>query len=83
MMPPALDVRNAIYKYPDGTCAIEDVSFSVAPNEAVALVGPSGAGKTTLMLCIVGFLQLEGETSTSRTSRWGRRISGRSGGKWG
>jgi cobalt/nickel transport system ATP-binding protein len=55
----ALDVRNATYRYPDGTCAIEDVTFSVGPNEAVALVGPSGAGKTTLMLCIVGFLELE------------------------
>jgi len=60
MNPPALDVRNATYRYPDGTCAIEDVSFSIAPNEAVALVGPSGAGKTTLMLCIVGFLRLAG-----------------------
>ena len=59
MISPALDIRNATYRYPDGTCAIEDVSFSVAPSEAVALVGPSGAGKTTLMLCIVGFLQLD------------------------
>lgn len=56
----ALEVQNATYRYPDGTCAIEDVSFSVGPNEAVALVGPSGAGKTTLMLCIVGLLELEG-----------------------
>jgi cobalt/nickel transport system ATP-binding protein len=55
----ALEIRNATYKYPDGTLAIEDVSFAVSPNEAVALVGPSGAGKTTLMLCIIGFLELE------------------------
>jgi len=55
----ALEIRNATYKYPDGTPAIQDVSFAVSPNEAVALVGPSGAGKTTLMLCIIGFLELE------------------------
>jgi cobalt/nickel transport system ATP-binding protein len=55
----ALKIRNATYKYPDGTPAIQDVSFTVSPNEAVALVGPSGAGKTTLMLCIIGFLRLE------------------------
>ncbi len=59
MSTPALDIRNATYRYPDGTCAIEDVSFSVAPGEAVALVGPSGAGKTTLMMAIIGFLRLE------------------------
>jgi cobalt/nickel transport system ATP-binding protein len=55
----ALEIRNATYKYPDGTPAIQDVSFAVSPNEAVALVGPSGAGKTTLMLCIIGCLKLE------------------------
>ena len=52
----ALEIRNATYKYPDGTLAIEDVSFAISPNEAVALVGPSGAGKTTLMLGFYGFL---------------------------
>jgi cobalt/nickel transport system ATP-binding protein len=59
MTSPALEVRNATYRYPDGTCALEDISFAVGPDQAVALVGPSGAGKTTLMLCIVGFLELE------------------------
>ena len=59
MTSPALEVRNVTYRYPDGTCALEDVSFTVGPDEAVALVGPSGAGKTTLMLCVVGFLELE------------------------
>ena len=69
----ALEVRNATYRYPDGTCAIEDVSFSVAPNEAVALVGPSGAGKTTLMLCIVGFLELKRGEVFVKDVRVGKR----------
>jgi ATP-binding cassette, subfamily B, bacterial len=32
----------------DARWALEDVSFEVAPGQLVALVGPSGAGKTTL-----------------------------------
>jgi len=32
----------------DGSRALEDITFSVAPGELTALVGPSGAGKTTI-----------------------------------
>ena len=34
--------------------AINDVSFSVAPGEVVAVLGPSGVGKSTLFRCIAG-----------------------------
>jgi cell division transport system ATP-binding protein len=35
--------------YPDGTVALDKVSFSVDPGEFLFVVGPSGAGKTTLV----------------------------------
>jgi osmoprotectant transport system ATP-binding protein len=36
-------------RYPDGTVAVDDLTFEVAEGELVTLVGPSGCGKTTTM----------------------------------
>ncbi len=39
-----------------GKVAIKDISFDVRKGEFVAVLGPSGAGKTTLFRCIAGLL---------------------------
>ncbi len=58
--PPALvslGFENVGFRYPDGRRALADVSFEARAGETVAIVGPSGAGKTTLAQMIPGFLR--------------------------
>lgn len=44
------------YSYDGGmTYALDDVSFTIAPGEKIALVGYNGAGKTTLIKLLCGF----------------------------
>jgi osmoprotectant transport system ATP-binding protein len=41
--------ENVTKRYPDGTTAVDGLSFEVSEGELVTLVGPSGCGKTTTM----------------------------------
>src|ERR1043166_4959784 len=51
------DIRfdNVSFSYPDGTAVLHDIAFSAKPGEMVALVGLTGAGKTTLVSLIPRF----------------------------
>ncbi len=44
--------RRAGFVYPDGRRALEDVTFDAHMGQIVAVVGPTGAGKTTLAYLI-------------------------------
>jgi ATP-binding cassette, subfamily B, multidrug efflux pump len=43
------------FSYRDGTPVLQDVSFTAQPSQTVAVVGPTGAGKTTLVSLIARF----------------------------
>lgn len=43
-----IEFENVSFSYKPGSPVLEDVSFKAEPGEMVALVGPSGAGKTTI-----------------------------------
>lgn len=59
----AVEFSHVSFTYDRGTPAetkvLEDVSFSVKPGETIALVGPTGAGKTTIVNLISRFYDIE------------------------
>lgn len=52
--------KNVTFGYEAGVNILENVSFDVKAGESVALVGPTGAGKTTIVSLISRFYNLNG-----------------------
>ncbi|WKL48182.1 ABC transporter ATP-binding protein [Flavobacterium pectinovorum] len=44
-----IEVKNVDFVYPNGTKALSNINFTIKPNETSALVGLSGAGKSTII----------------------------------
>ena len=47
------------FAYEDGVPVLKDVSFDITPGETIALVGPTGAGKTTIVNLISRFYDVQ------------------------
>lgn len=57
-----VEFDNVTFSYDDKKMVLEDVSFDIEPGETVALVGPTGAGKSTIVNLISRFYDVtEGE----------------------
>jgi ABC-type multidrug transport system fused ATPase/permease subunit len=55
-----LDVQGVTFRYPETASDVLDgVSFTIPPGGVTALVGPSGAGKTTIMKLLLRFYDPE------------------------
>ena len=57
-----IELKNVDFTYPNGTQALKDVSFEIRPNRITALVGLSGAGKSTIISLLVKFYEPDSGT---------------------
>jgi branched-chain amino acid transport system ATP-binding protein len=65
MAEPLLTLQNVTAGYGPAV-VLHDVSFDVAEQGSVAVLGRNGVGKTTLLLTIMGFTQMQGGTVSWR-----------------
>ena len=54
-----ISFRDVSFSYEEGRQVLDGVSFDIKPGQHVALIGPSGAGKTTIFSLLLGFVAPE------------------------
>lgn len=57
-------IKNVDFTYPNGTKALHNINFEIRPNETNALVGLSGAGKSTVINLLAKFYEPDSGTIT-------------------
>ncbi|GMB81954.1 ABC transporter ATP-binding protein [Shinella zoogloeoides] len=81
--PPVLDIRKLRVEYPlatgDTLVAVKDIDLLIRPGEIHALVGESGAGKTTVGNALMGLLQAPGKIASGSIEIAGKPIDLRTG----
>jgi ATP-binding cassette subfamily B protein len=60
----AIEFRNVIFGYQPDRVILNDISFSVEPSHTVAIVGPTGSGKSTIGRLLFRFYEVGSGTIT-------------------
>ncbi len=59
-----VELRNVSFGYVPGTTVLHDLSFHARPGRLIAIVGPTGAGKTTIINLLMRFYDVDGGAVT-------------------
>lgn len=54
----AVDFENVTFRYEEGKNILHKVNFHIEPGQSIALVGPTGAGKTTIINLLTRFYDI-------------------------
>lgn len=60
----SLQVKDMDFSYLPGNCVFRQVQLEAQPGQIVALVGPSGGGKTTMLRILLGIVQVQTGSAT-------------------
>lgn len=52
-----IEVSNLVFRYPDGTLALNQINLEIYAHQFIAFIGQNGSGKTTLAKCLNGLLR--------------------------
>jgi ABC-type multidrug transport system fused ATPase/permease subunit len=82
MLQSTLTCEDVSFRYEDSTApALENVSFTITRGQSVGIVGPTGAGKSTLVDVLLGLLApatgrvlIDGEPLAGKERAWQRQI---------
>jgi zinc transport system ATP-binding protein len=76
-MPLTIDLEHVGFAYPGGPPVLSDVDLAIEQGEFIAIAGPNGGGKTTLLRIALGLARpqsgradLFGEPAVRATGRW-------------
>ncbi|MDP8170872.1 cysteine/glutathione ABC transporter permease/ATP-binding protein CydD [Pasteurella skyensis] len=58
-----IKVKDCVILSPQGTALTQSLTFEIKPKQHIAIVGQSGAGKTSLMNMFLGFLPYKGSVT--------------------
>ena len=61
--PLVIQARDCVVLSPQGKCLTQPLNFDICEKQHIALVGQSGAGKSSLMNMLLGFLSYEGSVT--------------------